>query len=78
MLPLLVVILSLVTTLALMGMLGTPISLPTQILPSFLLAVGVGDSVHVLAIFYQRLRAGDDKRGRRSRGLSPIRASRSP
>lgn len=60
-LPLLVVILSLVTTLALMGMLGTAITLPTQILPSFLLAVGVGDSVHVLAIFYQRLRAGDDK-----------------
>ncbi len=60
-LPLVVVILSLITTLALMGMLGTPISLPTQILPSFLLAVGVGDSVHVLAIFYQRLRAGDDK-----------------
>ena len=60
-LPLLVVILSLVTTLALMGVMGTPISLPTQILPSFLLAVGVGDSVHVLAIFYQRLRVGDDK-----------------
>ena len=60
-LPLLVVILSLVATLALMGVMGTPISLPTQILPSFLLAVGVGDSVHVLAIFYQRLRAGDDK-----------------
>jgi len=60
-LPLLVVILSLITTLALMGILGTPITLPTQILPSFLLAVGVGDSVHVLAIFYQRLRAGDDK-----------------
>ncbi len=60
-LPLLVVSLSLLATLALMGVLGTPISLPTQILPSFLLAVGVGDSVHVLAIFYQRLRAGDDK-----------------
>ena len=60
-LPLVVVMLSLVSTLALMGLAGIPISLPTQILPSFLLAVGVGDSVHVLTIFYQRLRTGESR-----------------
>jgi uncharacterized protein len=32
---------------------------PTQVLPSLLLAACVGDSVHVLAIFYQRRHAGD-------------------
>ena len=68
-LPLVVVILSLVSTLALMGLAGIPISLPTQILPSFLLAVGVGDSVHVLTIFYQRLRAGESREDAIARAL---------
>ena len=44
-----------------MGWSGTSIHVPTQILPSFLLAVGVGDSVHLLAIFFQRTRHGDDR-----------------
>jgi predicted RND superfamily exporter protein len=52
-LPLVVVTLTLVCTLAIMAASGVPIMLPTQILPSFLLAVGVGASVHVLAIFFQ-------------------------
>jgi predicted RND superfamily exporter protein len=55
-LPLLVVIISLLSTLSLMAIFGTPMKLPTQILPSFLMAVGVGDSVHILAIFFHRLR----------------------
>ncbi|MDH3354124.1 MAG: MMPL family transporter [Chromatiales bacterium] len=54
-LPLLTVVLSVLSTVGLMGHLGIPIKLPTQILPSFLLAVGVGASVHLLAIFYRRL-----------------------
>ena len=60
-LPLLTVILSMVCTMALMPILGHPITIPTQILPSFLMAVGVGDSVHVLVIFFQRLHRGDGK-----------------
>ncbi|MCK5273797.1 MAG: MMPL family transporter, partial [Alphaproteobacteria bacterium] len=60
-LPLLVVVLSFVSTMGAMGYSGTPIKLPTIILPSFLLAVGVGNSVHVFAIFFQRRRVGDDK-----------------
>ncbi|MHC4165030.1 MAG: efflux RND transporter permease subunit, partial [Planctomycetota bacterium] len=60
-LPLLTVILSMVCTMALMPILGQPVTVPTQILPSFLLAVGVGDSVHVLVIFFQRLHRGDGK-----------------
>jgi predicted RND superfamily exporter protein len=60
-LPFVVVISSLLATLGLMAMLGIPFKLPTQILPSFLLAVGVGASVHLLAIFYRNLQLGDDK-----------------
>jgi len=40
-----------------MAVTGTPLSSPTQVTPSFLLAVGVGNSVHLLAIFFQS-RAG--------------------
>ncbi len=60
-LPLMVVVCSLISTLGLMAFLGTPIKLPTQILPSFLLAVCVGASVHILAIFFHRFQATGDK-----------------
>jgi hypothetical protein len=51
-LPLLIVMLSLLSTISLMAIFNVPIKLPTQILPSFMLAVSVGYSVHILAIFY--------------------------
>ncbi len=50
-----VVVLSLLSTLGIAQLLGFPISLPTQILPSFLLAVGVGYVVHLLTIFFRVL-----------------------
>ena len=59
--PLLVVVVSVLSTFGLMGWSGTSIHVPTQILPSFLLAVGVGDSVHLLAIFFQRIHKGDSR-----------------
>ncbi len=60
-LPFLIVILSLVSTVSLMAAFGVSIKLPTQILPSFMLAVSVGYSVHILAIFYHRYRKSRDK-----------------
>ena len=57
-LPLVVVLLALLSTIGLMGHFGTTIKLPTIILPSFLLAVGIGAAVHLLSIHAQRLRAG--------------------
>jgi hypothetical protein len=57
-LPMVVVLLSLLTTMGSIPPLGFQIQLPTQILPAFLMAVGIGDSVHILVIFYQRLRQG--------------------
>ncbi|MGB6020171.1 MAG: MMPL family transporter, partial [Sulfurimonadaceae bacterium] len=50
--PLLAVILSVLSTVGLMSFFGTPIKIPTQILPSFILAVGVGTSIHIMAIFF--------------------------
>jgi hydrophobe/amphiphile efflux-3 (HAE3) family protein len=61
-LPLFIVILSLLSTIGIMALTGTAIKLPTQILPSFLLAVGVGTSVHILAIFFQRFNEKENKK----------------
>ena len=60
-LPLLVVALTLVATLGLMAIVGIKFKLPTIILPSFLLAVGVGDSVHTLALTYLNLQRGKSR-----------------
>ena len=59
--PLLVVISSVVITISLAVILGTSFKIPMMVLPSFLLAVGVGASVHLLTIFYRRFEATGDK-----------------
>ena len=58
-LPLAVVFLSLVSTVGIMGHLGVSVKLPTIILPSFLLAVGVGAAIHLLEIWQQRRASGE-------------------
>lgn len=60
-LPWFVILPALICTYGLMGFLGVPLKLTTTILPSFLLAVGVGDSVHILNRFYQRLERTSNK-----------------
>ena len=60
-LPLLVVSGALYSTLGLMAAFGIPITLNTTVLPSFLLAVGIGDSVHILAIYYRFLKQNNNK-----------------
>ncbi|VAW47547.1 hypothetical protein MNBD_GAMMA04-1491 [hydrothermal vent metagenome] len=62
-LPLLAVGLAVISTMGLMALNGTPIKVMTQVLPSFLLAVGVGASIHVLAIFYKKFDETGDKAG---------------
>jgi predicted RND superfamily exporter protein len=60
-LPIFVVLLSLLSTMGLMALSSTPITIPTQILPSFLLAVGIGATVHLLAIFFKEFNRHDAK-----------------
>ena len=60
-LPLLVSVLAMITTVSVMAILGIPMTSVTQIMPSFLLAVGVGGAVHILAVFYQASSAGEGK-----------------
>lgn len=61
-LPIMVVVFSLFSTLGLMGLFNVPFTLPSMILPSFLLAVGVGGAVHILTLVFRELQHGEDKR----------------
>jgi predicted RND superfamily exporter protein len=61
--PLVIVILSLIASVGMMAVLNIPITLATQILPLFLIVVGIGDSVHILTIFYRNHKVTSDKRG---------------
>ena len=67
-----VVVLSLVSTLGIAQLLGFPISLPTQILPSFLLAVGVGYVVHLLTIFFRVLGSAGSREAALERALRHV------
>ena len=60
-LPLITVILAVVSTMGIMAYFGTPIKIPTQIIPSFLLAVGIGTSIHILATFFHNFDKHGDK-----------------
>lgn len=61
-LPLLAVWLSMLVTLALFPVFGYPFNGNTQILPTFLLAVGIADAVHILAVFYKLYDGGMEKK----------------
>ncbi|MDH5219417.1 MAG: MMPL family transporter, partial [Gammaproteobacteria bacterium] len=61
-LPLAVVIFTVLSTVGLMAATGTALKLPTQILPSLILAVSVAASVHLLAVFYRHFHETADKR----------------
>ena len=60
--PLLIVVLSLLATFGFMALAGIPITLVSQILPSFLLIVGIADTVHILTIFYRNFNRSGDKK----------------
>jgi predicted RND superfamily exporter protein len=60
--PLLVIIFSLLTTVGAMAWTGTAFKLPTQVLPSLLLTVSVGATVHILSVFFDRFNTSGDKK----------------
>jgi len=52
--PIIVVGCALVSTLGLMAIFKVPIKIPTAVLPSLIMAVGVADSIHILTLFYRQ------------------------
>ena len=61
-LPVLVAALSVYFTFALMALFGIAVTTSVQILPSLLLAVGVGNSVHIFTVYFQAVDQGKNKR----------------
>lgn len=57
-LPLVVVVSALASTMGLMAAAGQPVQSPTVLLPSFILAVGISDAIHLLSVFVMKLREG--------------------
>jgi predicted RND superfamily exporter protein len=56
--PIVVVSLAVIWTSGLMALTGMPLGMLSSMLPAFLFVVGIGDSVHVLAVHATRRRAG--------------------
>jgi uncharacterized protein len=50
--PIIIFLISLLSAMSIMAILGIPMSSITTILPSFILVVSISDSVHILALFY--------------------------
>ncbi|MBW1894683.1 MAG: MMPL family transporter [Deltaproteobacteria bacterium] len=60
-LPFIIVYSSMASTLGLMAIFNAYITLMSVVLPTFLVAVGIADSVHILSIFYRRFQQGSSK-----------------
>ena len=60
--PLSLVVLAVVATVGAMAVVDRPLTFVSQIIPSFILAVGVGFSVHVLAIYFQAVDRRQERR----------------
>lgn len=59
--PLICVLLSVIFTFGVLSLTGTAITLPIVILPSFMLAIGIGANVHFMTIFFQNYKSGHQK-----------------
>ncbi len=59
--PMIVVYSSWMSTMGIMVLCEVPISIFSVVLPSFIMAVGMADSVHILAIFYRQLQTDGDR-----------------
>jgi len=60
-LPLLIATLSSFATLSLMAIYQLPMTIAGQIIPSFLIAIGVGNAVHLFSAFFRSFNRGESK-----------------
>lgn len=61
-LPLTVAVLAMASTMGFMAVADIPLTTAAQIMPSFLLTVGVANAVHIFAVFFQQSKLGLSKR----------------
>jgi len=60
-LPIIIIILNLLLVLTLKSIFKSPISTVTNALIPFLMAVGIGDAIHILAVFFNEWKSNDTK-----------------
>lgn len=60
-LPLLIAAFAALATLSLMAIYAIPMSIAGQIIPSFMIAIGVGNAVHLFSAFFRSLNLGENK-----------------
>jgi predicted RND superfamily exporter protein len=61
-LPMVTVVLTIISILSMMAIFGAPVTVVTQILPSFMLAVTIGASIHLLSVFFKEFDVTKDKK----------------
>lgn len=59
--PMGVALLSVMTTMGTMATLNIPMTSAGQIMPSFLITVGIGNAIHIFALFFQYLNQGESR-----------------
>jgi len=59
--PMSVALLSVMTTMGTMAVLNIPLTSAGQIMPSFLITVGIGNAIHIFALFFQYLNKGESR-----------------
>ncbi len=60
--PMLAVLAALIFTMSMLVISGNKVQIPLVLLPSFLLAITIGDAVHLLTHFYRKIQLGEDKK----------------
>ena len=56
--PLAVVLLAIISTFAFMALFGIPLTMLSNILPAFIICVGVGNTVHIISVYRDNRRRG--------------------
>ena len=60
--PIVVVMASVIWTLGLMALVGSPMSHATGMMPILLMAIGIADSIHILTHYYQNAASAKDRK----------------
>lgn len=71
-LPIMTVVIAVVWTFGIMGLVGKPISLGTFMLPPLMLVIGSAQAMHIIAAYYEQLRAHRETRDAVLQGLRQV------
>jgi len=70
--PILVIVMSVIWTVGMMATTGMPMTLITNIMPAFLMAVGLGDAIHLVSVYRDLRREGAPNNEAIERALASV------